>query len=144
MDRSQTSATSSATPAAGPEVRFLSLFVPDLQAAARAYEEVFGVVPSRRTDALARHPYAAAGPVVFDLGGVQVALYQCDQRITHPGDVGIGVVARESAQEIAQRVDSVGGRVFFGPEALPEDPRKLAVFVMPDRHFFEVVDRSSR
>ena len=139
MTESKQSSSTGGASQPSPTVRFLSLFVPDLERAARFYEEVFGLRPASATQALSRHPYAAAGPVVFDLGGVELALYQCDQRTTHPGDVGIGIEAGGSTAEIARRVAPVGGRVFFGPQPLGEGHRELAVFVLPDRHFFEVV-----
>lgn len=124
-----------------PELRFLSLFVPDLEAAVRTYRRVFGIEPSAPALAPQPHPFAAAGPVVFDLGAVQLALYQCDMRATHPGDVGIGVHVDGSPAEIAGRVAPVGGKVFYGPRTFTEGGPELAVFVLPDRHFFEVVGR---
>jgi len=129
-----------------PRLRFLSLFVPDLATAARRYREVLGVAPVEETGpalapAPSPHPFAAAGPGVFDLGGVALALYQCDQRTTHPGDVGIGLEADPRAvADRAARRGGGDGKVFFGPKALPgDDGRELAAFVMPDRHFFEVL-----
>ena len=122
------------------ELRFLSLFVPDLEAARRTYENVFGVAPSDTTDeTIGRHPFAAAGPVVFDLGAVRLALYQCDMRTTHPGDVGIGLCVQGAASRITERVAPAGGKVFLGPVEREEDQREMAVFVLPDRHFFEVL-----
>lgn len=123
-----------------PSLRFLSLFVDDLQRARQRYAAVFGVEPlaDEQVDAAVprQHPYSPAPPVVFDLGGVALALYQVDGRVTHLGDVGIGVVVDEPAAELAQRVQQEGGQVM----QRPGDP--LLVFVLPDRHFFEVVARA--
>lgn len=122
-----------------PSLRFLSLFVPDLAAAQRVYEQVLGVPPRSPSGVPAPHPFAAAGPVVFDLGGVKLALYQCDMRTTHPGDVGIGLWVDGSPTDVARRATSQGGRA-FAPEPLPAgDGQQMAVFVLPDRHFFEVL-----
>jgi catechol 2,3-dioxygenase-like lactoylglutathione lyase family enzyme len=123
-----------------PELKFLSLFVPDLEAACRTYESVLGVAPSEATDdMIRRHPFATAGPAVFDLGAVKVALYQCDMRTTHPGDVGIGLCVEGSAATITERVGPAGGRVFLGPVKVEQQQREMAAFVLPDRHFFEVL-----
>lgn len=124
-----------------PQLRFLSLFVPDLEAATAAYHEVLGVEPlADAGSAPAAHPFASAGPVVFELGQVSIALYQCDQRATHPGDVGIGVELDRSPAPLAARAEAAGGRVFYGPRrSSAADGRELAVFVLPDRHFFEVL-----
>ena len=123
-----------------PHVPFLSLFVPDLAAATQRYEAVFGVAPSPDDGAPpSPHPYAAAGPVVFDLGGLKLALYQCDGKTTHPGDVGIGIVTDGPPDGIARRAAQHRGQVFYGPRELPTDGRSMAVFMLPDRHFFEVM-----
>lgn len=123
-----------------PSVRFLSLFVPDLDAARARYQAVFGVPPCEADpDCLSPHPFAAAGPVVFDLGGVKLALYQADMRGTHPGDVGIGVVTDEPLSPIAERARSAGANVFVRPAPLKGQNRELTAFMLPDRHFFEVV-----
>ncbi|MBI4702378.1 MAG: hypothetical protein HY744_14750 [Deltaproteobacteria bacterium] len=123
-----------------PRIRFLSLFVPDLESAARRYEAVFGVRRRPGADGAPRdHPYAAAGPVVLDLGPVELALYQCDGRTTHPGDVGIGVELDGPPAALGRRAAEQGGRVFFGPAARGADGRELCVLVLPERHFFEVV-----
>ncbi len=123
-----------------PEMRFLSLFVPDLAAATQAYSAIFGIEP--RPDAgqaLDPHPFAGGAPVVFDLGSVCLALYQCDGRTTHPGDVGIGVQVSDP-KATTDAVRQTGGQVFFGPrKAAPQGP-DLAVFVTPGSHFFEIVD----
>lgn len=125
--------------AEAPEVTFLSLFVPKLAEAAKRYEAILGVAPSPGAGAaLASHPFAAGTPVVFQLGSVSLALYQCDMRTTHPGDVGIGLTCQPDPKALAGRVGEHGGRVFFGPREVPGDGRELAVFVLPDRHFFEV------
>jgi hypothetical protein len=123
-----------------PSLRFLSLFVPDLAAATERYQAVFGVAP-QADDSVAPspHPYASAGPVVFDLGGVKLALYQCDGRITHPGDVGIGLQGDEPPDATAERARQHQGQVFFGPQQLAGDGREMAIFMLPDRHFFEVM-----
>ena len=39
----------------------------------------------------------------------------------------------------AQRANASGGKVVCGPEAMPGDGREMAVFVLPDRHFFEAM-----
>jgi hypothetical protein len=70
-------------------LRFVSLFVPDLAQAARTYEALLGTPPTEGpSPAPAPHPFAAAGPVVFEVGGVALALYQADGKTTHAGDVG--------------------------------------------------------
>ncbi len=123
-----------------PTLRFLSLFVPDLAAATQRYQAVFGVAPT--TDdgvAPSPHPCAAAGPVVFDLGGVKLALYQCDGRTTHPGDVGIGLHTDGPPGVTAKQAREHQGQVFFGPQELAGDGREMAIFMLPDRHFFEVI-----
>jgi catechol 2,3-dioxygenase-like lactoylglutathione lyase family enzyme len=125
-----------------PALRFVSLFVPDLEDAVARYTAVLGVEPSSHdADAPTPHPYAARGPVVFDLGGPKLALYQCDQRTTHPGDVGIGLLVDGEPDALADRAVERGGRVFYGPTPLPGDGRRCAVLLLPDRHFFEVVGR---
>jgi predicted enzyme related to lactoylglutathione lyase len=120
-------------------MRFLSLFVPDLDAAVERYAAVFGLAPREGPGvAPSPHPFAGRGPVVFDLGQVCLALYQCDGRTTHPGDVGIGVEVADPAAT-TEAVRGSGGQVFFGPRAVVRDGREMAIFVLPDRHFFEVV-----
>jgi hypothetical protein len=129
-----------------PRVRFLSLFVPDLDAAAARYAAVLGVAP--RTDAgvaPARHPFAAAGPVVFDLGGVALALYRADGRGTHAGDVGIGLEAQGAPESVTARAAAEGGRVVRTVERLgPTDARAMSILALPDRHFFEIVSPAAR
>ena len=126
---------------APPELRFLSLFVPDLEAAKKRYEEVLGV-SALEADGTSPdpHPFSPATPVLFDLGGVKLALYEANpDRGTHPGDVGIGVMVQGSPAALAGRASAQGGKVFYGPKRVPGDGRELAVFVLPDRHFFEVL-----
>jgi hypothetical protein len=124
-----------------PQLRFLSLFVPDLEAARGRYEAVLGV-PASANDGTAPepHPFASDGPVLFDLGTVKLALYEANpHRGTHPGDVGLGVQVDASPAEMAKRASSQGAKVFYGPKPVPGDRREMAVFVLPDRHFFEAV-----
>jgi len=98
-------------------LRFLSLFVSDLGEATGTYQALLGVsrvmAPRRRQRP---HPFAARGPVVFQLGDVALALYQCDGRTTHPGDVGFGI--ETAVDEAAARVREHGGQVFWGPRSL--------------------------
>ncbi len=125
-----------------PALRFLSLFVPDLDDARRRYETIFGIEPSTTDgDAPPKHPFAKRGPVVFDLETCKIALYECDMRATHPGDVGIGIDVGEDVAATAKRASANQGKVFFGPRELSDDDRKMAVFMLPDRHFFEVVGK---
>lgn len=125
-----------------PVLRFLSLFVPDLDDASRRYQAIFGVEPLEGDpDVPARHPFAKRGPVVFDLQTCKLALYECDMRATHPGDVGIGLDVDEDVQGTSDRAAANQGNVFFGPKPLPDDPRSMTVFMLPDRHFFEVVGK---
>lgn len=125
-----------------PTLRFLSLFVPDLDDARRRYQTIFGIEPITEVhDVPSPHPFAKRGPVVFDLGTCKLALYECDMRGTHPGDVGIGLDVAEDLAATAKRAASNQGKVFFGPKRLDEE-RDMAVFMLPDRHFFEVVGRA--
>jgi hypothetical protein len=120
-----------------PSIRFISLFVPNLTDAVLRYAALLQVAPvDGSIAALSPHPFAAKGPVVFRLGNVELALYECDGRTTHPGDVGIGL--QSAVAETAARLDAQGGTVFWGPDSIGE--RKLAVGMMPDRHFFEIVE----
>ncbi len=123
-------------------LRVVSLFVPDLEEARRTYEALLGVPPTEGSSAApAKHPFAAAGPVVFELAGVALALYQVDGKTTHPGDVGLGIEI--DVGEAAAVIREHGGLVFWGPEARGEDGRKMAVGVTRDRHFFEMVEGAS-
>jgi catechol 2,3-dioxygenase-like lactoylglutathione lyase family enzyme len=123
------------------EVRFLSLFVPDVAQTARRYERILGVAPMPSDHTAPQpHPFAASAPVVFDLGQTKLALYEANpDRGTHPGDVGIGICVAGSPAAVAARAAENGGRVFYGPKRAPGDGREMAVFVLPDRHFFELV-----
>ena len=122
-------------------LRFVSLFVPDLAEAARTYEALLGTPPARGpSPAPANHPFAAAGPVVFELENVALALYQTDGKTTHAGDVGFGI--ETDVGEAAAVIREHGGIVFWGPEARGVDGRTMAIGVTRDRHFFEVVDGS--
>ncbi len=122
-----------------PTLRFLSLFVADLERAAQNYSVALGVEPmATPAQAPTRHPFSPAPPVVFDLGGVELALYQVDAATTHEGDVGIGIESAE-APALLHRVTDVGGQTLL-ESAAPAAP--LSIFVMPDRHFFEVLPKS--
>ncbi|MBN2192704.1 MAG: hypothetical protein JW751_07785 [Polyangiaceae bacterium] len=119
-------------------LRFISLFVPSLAEAVPRYQALLGVAPSDGPgDAPMPHPFASKGPVVFRLGEVALALYQCDGRTTHPGDVGFGLEAPVEAA--AKRLREQGGQVFWGPQAIGDGDRRLAIGMLPDRHFFEIV-----
>lgn len=123
-------------------IEFISLFVPDLDNAAAVYEAVFGAAPlDEVSDVPSPHPFAARGPVVFRLGSVNLAIYQADGRITHPGDVGIGVRTDSSPHDAASRAEQHGARVFRGkkPMMMETGREELVVFMLPDRHFFEVL-----
>ena len=123
-----------------PEITFLSLFVPDLAQAARRYQEVLGLEPAENQgSAPDPHPFAGSAPVVFDLGQVRIALYEANpHRGTHPGDVGIGVRTAEPPAAVAERAKQNGATTLYGPKRLAGDGREMAVFALPDRHFFEV------
>ncbi len=119
-----------------PRIEFLSLFVPDLDAAVNRYRAVLGIEPALEPGlALSSHPFATKGPVVFQLGEVALALYQCDMRTTHPGDLGIGL--RVEDNETVHRFGETGGQVFWASPQ-PQGPQ-LAIGVTPERHFFEMV-----
>lgn len=125
-----------------PTLRFLSLFVPDLDDARKRYQTIFGLEPITDVhDVPCPHPFAKRGPVVFDFGTCKLALYECDMRGTHPGDVGIGLDVAEDLAATAKRAASNQGKVFFGPKRLADEERDMAVFMLPDRHFFEVVSK---
>lgn len=125
-----------------PRVEFLSLFVPNLEASVEQYRTLLGVEPETSAGlALASHPFACKGPVVFQLGNVALALYQCDARVTHAGDLGIGL--RVSDPEAVHRFREVGGNVFWGPNLLRPANDQLAIGMTQDRHFFEIVVTAS-
>jgi hypothetical protein len=135
-----------------PQLRFISLFVPNLADATRRYAALLQTAPcaTATLDATGdgpsmavplRHPFAANGPVVFQLGDLALALYECDGKVTHAGDVGFGLVSDDS--QTAARLAEQGGTVFWGPTALGDGQNKLAVGMLPDRHFFEIVEPST-
>lgn len=126
-----------------PQLRFLSLFVPDLEAAAARYAAFLGIEPVRDDPDVPRdHPYAAGPPLVFPTGQVKLALYPCDGRITHPGDVGIGLHS-DDLPGVMSKAKAAGATLF--PRRTPlVDGRQMGVFVLPDRHFFEVVGADTR
>jgi len=122
-----------------PSLRFISLFVPSLADAVPRYRALLGVEPSETTGAAPpRHPFAAKGPVVFQLGAVALALYECDGKTTHPGDVGFGLYA--SVEQAVSCLGAHQGRVFWGPKPVQPEGRHMAVGMLPDRHFFEIVE----
>lgn len=122
-----------------PELRFISLFVPDLAQATAHYAELLQMSPSSEPGvAPSRHPFAVKGPVVFQLGGVALALYECDGSTTHPGDVGLGL--ENPIEEAAGRLRGIGGMLFWGPGKVVDSETRLAIGVTPDRHFFEFKD----
>ena len=122
-----------------PSLRFISLFVPSLGDAVPRYRALLGVEPSETTGAAPpRHPFAAKGPVVFQLGAVALALYECDGKTTHPGDVGFGLYA--SVEQAVSCLGAHQGRVFWGPKPVQPEGRHMAVGMLPDRHFFEIVE----
>ncbi len=124
-----------------PNLAFISLFVPDLAQSVAHYRHFLACEPVTEHPAPAKHPFAASAPVVFALGTTYLALYQADQRVSHPGDVGLGLQLPHGADiaTAAQRAVDCGGRCFYGPKVLADDPRELAVAVLPDRHFFEIL-----
>jgi hypothetical protein len=120
-------------------LEFVSLFVPSLEEAVPRYAALLGVAPAARsTKAPSPHPFAARGPVVFELGNVALALYECDGRTTHPGDVGFGIVT--AVEQAASCMRDQGGSVFWGPKPVASGGRTLAVGMLPDRHFFELTE----
>jgi len=124
-------------------LEFISLFVPSLEEAVPRYAALLGTPPTdRSTSALSPHPFAAKGPVVFDLGGVTLALYECDGRTTHPGDVGLGIVT--AVDPAAACIRGQGGIVFWGPKPVTPGGRAVAIGVLPDRHFFELTEPERR
>jgi hypothetical protein len=120
-------------------LKFISLFVPSLEEAVPRYAALLGTLPTDRSAlAPSPHPFAAKGPVAFELGGVTLALYECDGRTTHPGDVGFGIVA--PVERATACVRQQGGQVFWGPKPVGPGGRTMAVGVLPDRHFFELTE----
>jgi hypothetical protein len=121
-----------------PRVEFLSLFVLNLDASVEQFRTMLGVEPEPDPGlALAPHPFASKGPVVFQLGHIALALYECDSRTTHPGDLGIGL--RVDDLDTVHRFGAVGGQIFWGPNSLQPISEQLAIGVTSDRHFFEIV-----
>jgi hypothetical protein len=120
-------------------LEFISLFVPSLEDAVPRYTALLGMQPTNRsTVAPSPHPFAAKGPVAFELGDVTLALYECDGRTTHPGDVGFGIVA--GVERSVACVRQQGGQIFWGPKPVSPGGRTMAVGVLPDRHFFELTE----
>ncbi len=123
-------------------LRFISLFVPNLADAVGRYQALLRVAPSAESGAApAPHPFGVKGPVVFQLGEVAIALYECDGQTTHPGDVGLGIEC--PLDEAASLLREQGGSVFWGPASLGESEQRMAVGVLPDQHFFEMVEPKS-
>ena len=124
-------------------IKFLSLFVHNINEARIIYTNIFGPPDTSAgpvQDFVKHHPFAGpAAPVVFQSGSLKLVLYQADGRITHPGDTGIGLVLDSSGEEFLQRVRQNKGRVFFDQNRLMGQDQRLAVFILPDRHFFEVL-----
>ncbi len=127
---------------AAPTLRFISLFVPELEATAARYTAFLGVSPVLDDPDVPRdHPYAAGPPLVFPLGQVKLALYPCDDRITHPGDVALGLHA-DDLPAVMGAAEGAGAKLF--PRRPPiGDGRELGVFVLPDKHYFEVLGPKS-
>ena len=66
------------------------------------------------------HPFAAAGPVVFQLGTVAVALYQATpKRGTQPGDVGIGLAVGEAVTQVCPGLKNTAERCSSVPRDCP-------------------------
>ena len=123
-----------------PKLSFLSLFVPDPEGAAKRYAAVFGVEPEPPTDPVpADHPYSPDPPIVFDLGGVKLALYRQDGRTTRTGDVGLGVVVPEPLEDVTARARAAGAHPLPASASASAADRPLGVLMMPERHFFELV-----
>jgi hypothetical protein len=120
-------------------LRFISLFVPNLAEATAQYSALLQKLPNESAaGALSPHPFALKGPVVFQMGAVLLALYECDNSTTHPGDVGFGLGG--DIGQAASRIKDAGGTVFFGPGTIAGSDTRLAIGMTPDRHFFELVD----
>ncbi len=120
-------------------LRFISLFVPNLAEAVVQYSALLQQPPSQSAaGALAPHPFAVKGPVVFQMGDVMLALYECDASTTHPGDVGFGLEG--DIEQAATQITRQGGTIFFGPGTIAGSGTRLAIGMTSDRHFFELVD----
>jgi hypothetical protein len=89
--------------------------------------------------AVSPHPFAVKGPVVFQLGSVALALYECDGSTTHPGDVGLGIESQ--IDQSAAKLKQIGGTLFWGPGRVVDGDARLAIGVTPDRHFFEFIEK---
>lgn len=133
---------------APPTVRFLSLFVDDLAGAAARLSALLGVVPRADDapgDAPSPHPYGGAGPIVFDLGTLELALYAASARNgTHSGDLGIGVALDEDGEALDARIAAARARSLGPAVALAgerESGRTMRVAMTPERHFFELTTR---
>lgn len=128
-----------------PALTFVSIFVRDVGAATQRYTRLFGVEPTLAHSAPLVHPFGDSPPVVFDLGNVAFALYECaPNRGTQAGDVGFGIDFGVPLEDMSTRANQVGARVFRAPGPLQEDDRRMSVFVTPDRHFFEAVEPIKR
>ena len=122
-----------------PKLKFLSLFVPNLSEDVERYQAMLGIAPEQGFgQAPAPHPFAAKGPVIFQLGEIALALYECDGRTTHTGDVGIGL--ETDVDETVSQLREWCGQVFWGPTLVSASEHRLAIGVTPDRHFFEMVE----
>ncbi len=122
-----------------PRLRFISLFVPNLAKAIDRYQTMLQIAPSSNSGAApAPHPFSAKGPAVFQLGDVAMALYECDGRTTHPGDVGFGL--ETDLDEAVSRLREQGGNILWGPTPISEGKQRLTIGMLPDRHFFEIVE----
>ena len=120
------------------KLKFISLFVPDLQAATEYYKRIFGARECPDPVAPSPHPFASGGPVELDFGSIRIALYQCDMQTTHPGDTGLGMVS-DNPEQLLSRAAEHGGNIFYGP-AEQADSSSMAIFMLPDHHFFEIMD----
>jgi hypothetical protein len=130
-----------------PRVPFLSLFVEDPTAAAVRLEALLGCRPRSAGDAGANvapspHPFAAEGPIVFELGTIELALYRASAaKGTHGGDVGIGIALgalEEDDATLDARLAASQARP-LAPTTTLADGRSLRVAMTLDRHFFELI-----
>lgn len=125
--------------ATAPRLRFISLFVPNLSEATSLYSALLQVAPSDGTgSAPSPHPFASKGPVIFQLGDVALALYECDGQTTHPGDVGFGFEG--NIERVAVQLRRHEAASVWGPQRIAGSATRIAVGVTPDRHFFEIVE----